>query len=136
MRNRPLAGVIPGGHRAIVVVALCLFGLCAALPVLPEERRQDDEARVYLLHADVLHYDRFKNPDAQILNGNVAFRHKGATLHCDSAYFFESSNSFEAFGHVRMVQGDTLSLTSDYAFYDGNEMMAEARYNVVLKHRQ
>ena len=136
MRNRPLAGVIPGGHRAIVVVALCLFGRCAALPVLPEERQQDDEGRVYLLHADVLHYDRFKNPDAQILNGNVAFRHKGATLHCDSAYFFESSNSFEAFGHVRMVQGDTLSLTSDYAFYDGNEMMAEARYNVVLKHRQ
>ena len=34
-----------------------------------------------------------------------------------------------------MYQGDTLSLFSDYAYYDGNDQMAEARYNVVLKHR-
>ena len=84
----------------------------------------------------MLHYDRYKNPDAQILNGHVAFRHQGATLYCDSAHFYEMSNSFEAFGHVKMYQGDTLSLFSDYAFYDGNEQMAMARYNVVLKHRK
>ena len=54
---------------------------------------------------------------------------------CDSAYFYEASNSFRAFGHVRMKQGDTLSLTSDYAYYDGNEQMAEARHHVVLQHR-
>lgn len=95
-----------------------------------------DDNRVYLIHADVLHYDSYTNPEAQILNGHVAFRHKGATLHCDSAHFYEASNSFEAFGHVKMYQGDTLSLFSDYAFYDGNEQMAEARYNVVLKHRK
>lgn len=34
-----------------------------------------------------------------------------------------------------MYQGDTLSLFSDYAYYDGNDQMAEARHNVVLKHR-
>jgi len=89
-----------------------------------------------LIHADVLHYDQYRNRDAQILNGHVAFSHQGAKLYCDSAYFYEASNSFEAFGHVKMLQGDTLSLTSDYAFYDGNEQMAEARYNVVLKHRK
>lgn len=66
----------------------------------------------------------------------MAFRHQGATLYCDSAHFYEMSNSFEAFGHVKMYQGDTLSLFSDYAFYDGNEQMAMARYNVVLKHRK
>ena len=66
---------------------------------------------------------------------HVSFRHKGATLTCDSAYFFEASNSFEAFGHVRLRQGDTLTLLSDYAFYDGNEQMARARRNVILTHR-
>lgn len=95
-----------------------------------------DDNRVYLLHSDNLHYDRFRNPDAQILDGNVAFRHQGATLYCDSAHFYEKSNSFEAFNNVRMYQGDTLSLFSDYAFYDGNEMMCMARYNVVLKNRE
>ena len=74
---------------------------------------QQTDERIYLVHADVLHYDQWNNPDAQILNGKVQFRHKGATLHCDSAYFYEQSNSFEAFGHVRMYQGDTLSLTGD-----------------------
>ena len=35
-----------------------------------------------------------------------------------------------------MQQGDTLRLTSDYAYYDGNDQLAQARYNVVLKHRK
>lgn len=35
-----------------------------------------------------------------------------------------------------MYQGDTLSLFSDYAYYDGNEQMCQARYNVVLKNRE
>ena len=92
--------------------------------------------RVYLVHADVLHFDQYKNPDATILNGKVHFTHVGARLYCDSAYFYEASNSFEAFGHVKMYQGDTLSLFSDYAYYDGNEQMARARYNVILKNRK
>lgn len=135
---------LSGGHRITVAVALCLFGICMAWSVRPvkkQTRRARTEAktkdnRVYLTHADVLHYDIYKNPEAQILNGNVAFMHQGATLHCDSAYFYEASNSFEAFGNVKMYQGDTLSLFSDYAYYDGDEQMAMARYNVVLKHRK
>ena len=81
-------------------------------------------------------YNQYQNGDAQVLTGHVHFRHVGANLYCDSANFFQQTNSFEAFGHVRMVQGDTLSLTSDYAYYDGNEQIAQARYNVVLKHRK
>ena len=99
-------------------------------------RKAAQDKRVYLVHADVLHFDQFKNPDATILNGKVHFTHVGARLYCDSAYFYEASNSFEAFGHVRLYQGDTLSLVSDYAYYDGNEQMARARYNVVLKNRK
>lgn len=54
---------------------------------------------------------------------------------CDSAYFYQETNSVKAFGHVKMRQGDTLSLVSDYAYYDGDNQMAEVRKNVVLKHR-
>lgn len=129
-----------GGHRIILFVVLCLFGLCVAQSARKKGRARTkaktEDNRVYLVHADVLHYDQYRNPDAQILNGKVAFRHNGARLYCDSAYFYEASNSFEAFGHVKMYQGDTLSLFSDYAYYDGNEQMAEARRNVVLKNRQ
>lgn len=131
------------GHRITVLAILCLFGLSLAWALMPVKTtkhrhrgRKPKDERVYLVHADVLHYDQFRNPDAQILNGKVHFRHQGADLHCDSAYFYEGSNSFEAFGHVRMTQGDTLSLTSDYVYYDGSEEIAEARRNVVLKHRR
>ena len=58
-------------------------------------------------------YDQYKKPNIQIVKGNVAFRHAGTTLRCDSAYFNERDNTFEAFGHVRMNQSDTLTLTSD-----------------------
>ena len=102
-------------------------------PATPTDN--NDRERVYLIHSDNLTYNRYGNrPDAQVLTGHVQFLHKGATLTCDSAYFFEESNSFEAFGHVNMRQGDTLSLTGEYAYYDGNEQMAYTRRNVVLRH--
>jgi len=102
----------------------------------PAKTAKAPDKRVYLVHADLLHFDQYRNPDATILNGKVHFTHAGARLYCDSAYFYEASNSFEAFGHVKMYQGDTLSLLSDYAYYDGNEQIARARYNVVLKNRK
>ena len=127
------------GHRKAFMLILCLltFGLTLGMQAARKKQpRKKVDERVYLEHADRLSYDRYgRKPDAQILNGHVSFRHKGAHLTCDSAYFFEASNSFEAFGHVKMRQGDTLTLNSDYAFYDGNEQMARARRNVVLKHR-
>ena len=99
-------------------------------------RKKVEDKRVYLVHSDQLRYDQYRNGDAQILVGNVHFRHMGANLYCDSANFFQQTNSFEAFGHVKMLQGDTLKLFSDYAYYDGNAQIAQARYNVILKHRE
>lgn len=126
------------GHRIQLAVVLCLFGLCVAQSrkVAKGRHRPKTDERVYLKHADMLRFNQYgEHAGAQILNGNVAFLHKGALLTCDSAYFYQESNSFKAFGHVKMRQGDTLSLTSDYAFYDGDKQMAEARHNVLLRHR-
>lgn len=127
--------------RTVAIVLLCLFGLSLVWAMQPTRKRNTPrnkpaDKRVYLVHSDQLRYDQYRNGDAQILVGNVHFRHMGANLYCDSANFFEQSNSFEAFGHVKMLQGDTLKLFSDYAYYDGNAQIAQARYNVILKHRQ
>lgn len=59
----------------------------------PARKAQTQDTRVYLVHADVLHYDQTKNADATILNGKVHFTHQGARLYCDSAYLYEASNS-------------------------------------------
>ena len=130
------------GECIAAFLLFCLLAYVASPSAYAAKRKtrpaaqKEKDKRVYLVHADVLHYDAFLNRDAQILNGKVQFRHNGATLYCDSAYFYEATNSFEAFGHVKMVQGDTLSLVSDYAYYDGNDELAMARYNVVLKNRK
>lgn len=125
-------------HRTVSVAVLCFFVVCIVFAA-PQKRakKQTADDRVYLLHSDELRYDMYgPNPEAQIAKGNVQFRHKGANLWCDSAYYFQSSNSFRAFGHVRFKQGDTLSLTCDNAWYDGQAEMMEARKNVVLHHRK
>ena len=126
-------------HRISFVVILCLFGFCLAqamqLPKKKAGRPKGD--RVYLLHADELRYDMFgNNPDAQIVKGKVSFLHQGAHLTCDSAYFYQNSNSVKAFGHVHFRQGDTLSLVCERAEYDGMMQMMRARRNVVLHHRK
>ena len=137
MRNivRSFCGRLPlqSSVMLLLVVFCFLFSFSASGA---KKRKTVQDKRVYLLHADNLHYDQYRNGDAQVLNGNVHFRHVGANLYCDSAHFYEQSNSFEAFGHVKMVQGDTLRLTSDYAFYNGDDQLAQARHNVVLKHRK
>lgn len=127
------------GHRSITVMVLCLFGVCLLLAMsVPRKRpRPKTDERVYLVHSDELKYDMYgNNPDAQIVKGRVHFLHKGGNLWCDSAYFFQESNSVKAFGHVRYKQGDTLSLTCEYADYDGQEQMVRARRRVVLRHRR
>lgn len=125
------------GHRVASIAVLCLFAFTVAMSRVPVRKvspKKMDE-KVYLIHSDNLRYDMYgANPMAQIVKGHVSFSHKGGYLWCDSAYFYQNSNSVKAFGHVRFKQGDTLSLTCDRAFYDGQIQMLQARQNVVLKH--
>ena len=138
MTTRKIANI--NWHRTILMMILCLFGLSVVFSAKPRRQRagaKKEDPRVYLEHADELEYDVYgRRPDVQIARGKVKFRHKGGILTCDSAYFNEQSNSFEAFGNVFMKQGDTLTLKSEWAWYDGNDERAEARRNVVLTHRK
>ena len=92
------------------------------------------QTMVYLERSETLSFDQERIPDAQILRGNVVFRHDNALMYCDSAYFYEHSNSLDAFGHVRFVQGDTLRGYGDKLFYNGNTKLARMRKNVRLVH--
>ena len=140
MINNKQHNINKNGHRIFFILILCLFGLCLVqamqAPRKKHKKRPEGE-RVYLLHADELRYDMFgRNPDAQIVKGKVSFMHQGGHLTCDSAYFYQGTNSVKAFGHVHYRQGDTLSLTCERAEYDGMMQMMHARRNVVLHHRR
>lgn len=94
------------------------------------------EGTIVLEHADRVTLNEKKMPGVQVFVGHVRFRHKGVVLTCDSAHFMQESNSFNAFGNVKMTEGDTLSLDSRRLYYDGNAETAEAREDVVLRHRE
>ncbi len=98
-------------------------------PTVPDADRQQSD-KVFLEHADLLKYDRQlsfteeERPQYQILVGNVKFRKGDMFMYCDSAHFYESINSFDAYGNVRMEQGDTLFVYADELNYSGEDEMA------------
>ena len=138
MRKRKETNSVTGGHRLLFFCILCLFGLYAVMAANDEDatEREKSESKVILLHTDKLTFDQYRHPGAQILTGNVQFQHEGVLMYCDSACFYEATNSFDAFGHVKMVQGDTLDLVGDVLLYNGLEQLARVRHNVVLTHRE
>lgn len=91
-------------------------------PLIPEADR-NDASRVFLEHADRLMANQFT--DYQILAGNVEFRRAGMYMYCDSAHFYDQTGSFEAFGNVRMEQGDTLFVYGDALSYDDAEQLCK-----------
>ncbi len=123
-------------HRMLLAGVLCFFGLCMAqVHTTHPGNNGEKKSKVYLIHSDELRFNKQKNPDAQILDGNVVFRHDSVYMYCDSAYFYEAKNSFEAFGNVKMNQGDTLFLYGDWLFYDGNTQIAQVRENVRMENK-
>ncbi len=96
-------------------------------PVIPSENRYQSD-KVFLEYADSL----YKLPlawndttEKQIVTGNVKFRQGSLWMFCDSAYYYPEINSLDAFGHIRMEQGDTLFVWADQLYYNGDARLAK-----------
>ena len=94
------------------------------------------QSLVYLEYSETLSFDESRLPDAQILKGNVCFRHDSMLMYCDSAYFFDKQNSLHAFGHVHILQGDSIEGFGDVLYYNGNTKLARFRKRVRLIHNR
>ncbi|MEL7001671.1 MAG: OstA-like protein [Bacteroidota bacterium] len=77
-----------------------------------------------------------RNADGTEFNkliGNVVMKQNETTIYCDSAYFYKKDNKVEAFGHVKITDGDSVTITSKTLFYDGDTKIARLRDEVVFK---
>lgn len=63
----------------------------------------------------------------------VYIEHRGIKMWCDNAIFYEKTNFIKAYGSVRMNQGDTIFLDSQKAEYDGNNRLAYATGDVLMR---
>ena len=128
------------GHRSLLIGLLCLVGICVWATTLPQDSLtqpndgQKRQMRVTLLHADRT-VQRASNTNLQMLIGNVEFLYDSIYMSCDTAYNYNNRNYFEAFGNVRMNQGDTLFLYGDYLDYEGDQKMVRVRHNVRMENR-
>lgn len=90
-------------------------------PTIPTANR-NQTGRVFLERADVL--KKAADADYQIVVGNVEFRRGGMFMYCDSAHFYDSPGAIEAYGNVRMQQGDTLFVYADELDYADTTQLA------------
>ncbi|MCL9805647.1 OstA-like protein [Flavobacterium amniphilum] len=91
-----------------------------------------DSKQIFIEHSDYLDISEKEVPGAVVLTGNVVVIHQGVRMTCNKAYHFTKSNYVKAFGNVNMVQGDTLTMSSKYAEYDGNKKFAFASGDVIM----
>lgn len=95
-------------------------------PEIPSANRYRQD-KVFLEQADSLYRRETDLDEHQIVKGDVRFRQGGMWMFCDSAYYYPQLNSLDAFGHVKMQQGDTLFVYADKLFYNGDERRARLR---------
>lgn len=78
-------------------------------------------------------------PGAVVLSGineQVYFNHEGIEVWCNNAVFYRDANFFKAYGDVRMQQGDTVTMQSNYAEYNGTTQFAFASGKVKMTRPQ
>lgn len=104
MTKQAIARQLSSWHRIIVMMVLCLFGICASMSQRPTNKQATpvrktqgksqtvqskpgttqnkskktaksatkyEDNRVYLLHSDNLHYDKYRNPTLRYLTATL-----------------------------------------------------------------
>lgn len=94
---------------------------------------QENSSKIKIEYSEFADRNEIEMPGAALLQGNVRASHNGVLLYCNKAYYFEHENYLKAFGNVRIVQGDTLTLQGKYAEYNGNTLQAFTTGDVVMQ---
>ena len=66
-------------------------------------------------------------------SGQVYIVHEGVEMWCDQAFVYTKDNFVNAYGNVLLKQGDSITMQSTYAEYNGNTQFAFASGHVVFK---
>lgn len=107
--------------------------LLQLFPALAQEEQKID------YRSDRTSKNEEQYPGAIILskvNNQVYFVHEGIEVWCDRAIHYDEDNFFKAYGNVRMQQGDTVTMQSSYAEYNGTTQFAFASGKVKMTRPQ
>ncbi len=94
------------------------------------------ETKVIDVTSDRLEIDEKRFPGATLLSkvtDQVYLKHEGIEIWCDQAVHYGEDRFVKAFGNVEMKQGDSITMKSNYAEYNGKTEFAYASTNVILE---
>lgn len=98
-------------------------GVVAQKPLNPP-KPAGPQSIVEVLNSDLQEGVNLTDMQVQTFTGNVIFRHQGVLMGTDKAIQNTSTNVMEAFGNIRINQGDTLTIVGDTLYYEGNTRIA------------
>lgn len=118
-------------NRLTSIFIIIFFSLVSTTIVFAQQQK-----KIKIEYSGFLTTNETKFPGAKILTRDdsqqIHIVHESINMWCDKAYFYGSENFIEAYGHVKMIQGDTINMSSKYVEYSGVTKLAFASGDVVL----
>ena len=116
----------------------CLLAAVLSVAATAQQRAEagrTETKRIEIVHADRTEYAARVDSNAWRLKGHVQFFHEGVTMNCDSAWWYRSSNTMDAFGNIVISKPEGLDqvvITGDFLRYSSDRREAEIWDNVVM----
>lgn len=118
--------------KLIKLIYIALFLFAFTVNTQAQERK-----RIQIEYSGFLDKDQDNYPGATILTRDdsqqIHIIHAGINMWCDKAIHYSDDDFIEAYGNVKMKQGDSINMSSNYAEYSGKSEMAFASGDVILK---
>ena len=99
--------------------------------------QSQERKRIQIEYSGFLEKDQESYPGATILTRDdsqqVHIIHEDVNMWCDKAIHYGEEDFIEAYGNVKLKQGDSINMSSKYAEYSGKSKLAFASGDVVLR---
>lgn len=96
-----------------------------------------EQKRIEIKYSGFLEFKEEEVPGLKVMTRDdsqqIHVLHEGVNMYCDQALLYSNEDFIEAYGNVRMVQGDTINMTAKYLEYSGKTKLAFASGDVILK---
>jgi lipopolysaccharide export system protein LptA len=116
----------PSQNLLIFFFCLLFFGLSFA----------QEQKRIEIKYSGFLEFKEEEAPGLKVMTRDdsqqIHVIHEGVNMYCDQALLYSNEDFIEAYGNVRMVQGDTINMTAKYVEYSGKTKLAFASGDVIL----
>jgi len=126
--GKSISKVLSYVFLSLILLSFTFFSAKAQTPT-------GNPSKVEIMKADSLIGQNQPFMQMKKLIGNVGLRQGTTLLYCNLAILNETTNILEAYGKVKIIQADTVTITGDTAYYFGNERKAIINGHVKLDDR-